>query len=356
MNNKILTIIVPTYNMERYLDKCLMSLVVTESDLFQKLEILVIIDGATDCSSQIAHSYQDRFPDVFVTIDKENGNYGSCINKGLEIATGKYVKVLDADDSFDTSNFEDYLRFLNSVEVDMVITPYTIVDETGKEKSRETYDLPVNTLLTWEQLTPAFKKKSLQMHAVTYKRQNLIDIHYRQTEGISYTDQEWIFTPLTAVNTAIAYPITIYKYLVGRQGQTINSEVFKRSLSHNELCCRRIVKDYKSFDSFESAKQEFIDYKFQTTISSMYRWILLCYPDSDMSQLVAFDDFIRENDSSYIDVLDEQKIKHTQYKYIKHWHRNGRKRSNIDRLCFLYSLGVDKIQAGLRRINKRGEV
>ena len=320
--------------------------------LFQRLEVLVIIDGATDQSSAIAHSYQARYPEVFIVVDKTNGNYGSCINMGLDLATGKYIKVLDADDSFDISNFEDYLRFLNSVEVDMVITPYTIVDESGKEKGRETYDLPVNTLLTWEQLTPAFKKKSLQMHAVTYKRQNLIDIHYRQTEGISYTDQEWIFTPLTAVNTAIAYPNTIYKYLVGRQGQTINSEVFKRSLSHNELCCRRIVKDYKSFDSFESAKQEFIDYKFQTTISSMYRWILLCYPDSDMSQLVAFDDFIRENDSSYIDVLDEQKIKHTQYKYIKHWHSNGRKRSNIDRLCFLYSLGVDKIQAGLRRINE----
>ena len=354
--SKLLSIIIPTYNMERYLEKCLSSLIICDSSLLQQLEVLVIIDGATDRSSEIAHCYQDQYPDVFITIDKENGNYGSCINTGLQIATGKYVKVLDADDSFDTNNFEDYIRFLSDLDVDMIISPYVIVDENGGQKSREIYDLPVSTILTWHQLTPAFKKKSLQMHAVTYKMQNIKDIGYRQTEGISYTDQEWIFTPLVAVNTAIAYHKPVYKYLIGRAGQTINSEVFKRSLSHNELCCRRIVKDYKSFDSFESAKQEFIDYKFQKTISSMYRWILLCYPDSDMSQLVAFDDFIREIDSSYIDVLDEQKIKHTQYKYIKHWHSNGRKRSSIDRLCFLYSLGVDKIQAGLRRINKRGEV
>lgn len=336
--------------MEKYLGKCLSSLVVKDVVWMQMLEVLVIIDGATDQSSAIAHSFQEHYPDVFVVIDKENGNYGSCINRGLEIATGKYVKVLDADDSFDTANFEDYLRYLENVDVDMVITPYTIVDETGNERSIETYDLSDNIPLSWQQLTPSFKKKSLQMHAVTYKRQNLVDINYHQTEGISYTDQEWIFTPLITVNTAVAYPKPIYKYLIGRDGQTINPEVFKRSLTHNELCCRRIVVDYKSFSSFEPAKQEFIDYKFQTTISSMYRWILLCYPDADMGQLVAFDNFVREIDPSYIRLLDEQTIKHTHYKFIKHWHNNGKKRCIIDRIFFLYSIGIDKIQNGIRRL------
>ena len=63
--------------MEKYLDKCLTSLIIADTVLFEQLEVLVIIDGATDQSSTIAHSYQERFPDVFVVIDKENGNYGS---------------------------------------------------------------------------------------------------------------------------------------------------------------------------------------------------------------------------------------------------------------------------------------
>lgn len=341
--SKILSVIVPTYNMERYLDKCLTSLITNDEELFHQLEVLVIIDGATDQSSAIAHSYQARYPEVFVVVDKENGNYGSCINKGLEIATGKYVKVLDADDNFDIANFEDYLRYLNDIDVDMVITPYTIVDETGKAKGRVVYDLPVNTLLTWEQLTPAFKMKSLQMHAVTYKRYNIIEIHYQQTEGISYTDQEWIFTPLITVNTAIAYPNTIYKYLFGREGQTTDAEVFKRNISHNEQCCRRIVKDYKSFGTFESYKQEYFDFKFLVTMQAMYNWYLVIYPDLDIKRLAEFDDFIQSVDPSYIELLDKQVLPYTHFHYIQQWRKNREDRIKIPALYHLYSFFMNRI-------------
>ena len=209
--SKILSVIVPTYNMERYLDKCLGSLIINNEMLFQRLEVLVIIDGATDQSSAIAHSYQARYPEVFIVVDKTNGNYGSCINMGLDLATGKYIKVLDADDSFDTKSLEGYLKFLQSVDEDMIISPFVTVDEHGRELQRVSYDLPAEQSLTWKQLTPVFKKRSLQMHAVTYKTQNIRAINYRQTEGISYTDQEWIFTPLTTVNSAITYPHVLYK-------------------------------------------------------------------------------------------------------------------------------------------------
>ena len=339
--NKILTIIIPTYNMENYLHKCLDSLIVSEENM-QRLEVLVVNDGSKDASSQIAHEYEAKYPQTFRVIDKENGNYGSCVNRGLKDAIGKYVKVLDADDSFDTSHFEDYISFLSHVDVDMVITPFIVVDEDGRERRRETYDLPLNSIMTWQNLTPALKKKSLQMHAVTYKLQNLRDIHYRQTEGISYTDQEWIFTPLTAVNIAIAYPNVIYKYLVGRAGQTISADVLKRNISHNEQCARRIINDYKSFGSFEPHKQEYIDYKFMVTLSAIYFWYLLRYPDLDLRQLVQFDAFVRSVDESYMDLLDAQTIRHTQYRYIEHWHKNRAKRNRISGVCYLYSRIIDR--------------
>lgn len=343
MDDKILTIIVPTYNMELYLGKCLASLVVDDEELKKMLEVLVIIDGATDRSSTIAHTYQSRYPEMFVVIDKENGNYGSCINVGIQRATGKYVKVLDADDSFDTPHFEDYLRFLTSMDVDLIITPYTVVDESGKECRREVYDLPVNTLLSWQQLTAAFKTKSLQMHAVTYKLKNILEIRYRQTEGISYTDQEWIFTPMTTVRTAIAYSYSVYKYLVGRAGQTINPETFRRNISQNEQCCRRIVRDYMTFNTFEPAKQEFVDYKLTMTMKSMYNWYLLDYPDLDINGLVEFDDFLNSVDASFAEMLDAQVIKHTHYPYIKRWHEDRTGRRRLAKLLYMYSRGVDKV-------------
>ena len=84
---KILTVVIPTYNMEKYLDRCLTSLIVTNNDLLERLEVLVVIDGAKDRSSEIAHSYQIRYPQTFIVIDKENGNYGSCVNRGVAEAT-----------------------------------------------------------------------------------------------------------------------------------------------------------------------------------------------------------------------------------------------------------------------------
>ena len=116
--DKVLSIIVPTYNMERYLDKCLSSLCVTDHNLLNTLEVLVINDGSKDASSKIGHRYHDEYPYVFRVIDKENGNYGSCINRGLKEATGKYIKVLDADDYFDSSVLGQYLDFLFEQEVD----------------------------------------------------------------------------------------------------------------------------------------------------------------------------------------------------------------------------------------------
>lgn len=79
---KILTII------EKYLDKCLTSLIIDDKELMRQLEVLVINDGSKNRSSEIAHKYESNYPDTFRVIDKENGNYGSCINRGLQEATG----------------------------------------------------------------------------------------------------------------------------------------------------------------------------------------------------------------------------------------------------------------------------
>ena len=106
---KLLTIVIPTYNMEAYLNRCLDSLLVSDEQM-QLLEVLVINDGSKDNSSAIAHEYEAKYPNTFRVIDKENGNYGSCVNRGLKEASGKYIKVLDADDWFDTTEFEKYLK------------------------------------------------------------------------------------------------------------------------------------------------------------------------------------------------------------------------------------------------------
>ena len=125
---KLLTIVIPTYNMQDYLARCLDSLIIKDDDLMSKLEVLVVNDGSKDNSSAIAHEYEAKYPNTFRVIDKENGNYGSCVNRGLKEAAGKYIKVLDADDWFDNSNFEKYLSVLSSIDADLILTDFSIVN------------------------------------------------------------------------------------------------------------------------------------------------------------------------------------------------------------------------------------
>ena len=95
---KIISIIVPTYNMEKYLKNGLDSLIISERK--ERVEVIVVNDGSKDRSLEIAAEYVEKYPSVFRLIDKPNGNYGSCINAALKIASGKYIKIMDADDHF----------------------------------------------------------------------------------------------------------------------------------------------------------------------------------------------------------------------------------------------------------------
>ena len=227
--NKCLSIIIPTYNMEKYLRKCLDSLCLS-SDNFGQLEVLVVNDGSKDSSSDIAHEYEAKYADVFRVIDKENGNYGSCVNRGLQEATGKYIKVLDADDSFDKSSLSVFIDYLDSHDADLFITDFQMVSEDDAVINKHIHQFPADEKLSWNEYYNSDEFKYLQMHAVTYKRQNLLDIKYHQTEGISYTDAQWVFLPMSTVQSFYYCPVTLYHYLIGREGQTMDARVYLKNI------------------------------------------------------------------------------------------------------------------------------
>ncbi len=225
--NKVLSIIIPTYNMEALLSQCLDSLLVKEGK--EKLDVLVVNDGSKDRSSEIAHRYADKYPETFRVIDKENGNYGSCINAALPLIQGKYVKILDADDSYETKNLEEFLFFLESSHVDLVLSDYIDIDPEGRTLKRHEYKLPTKKTITFSDID---YHTFMAMHSVTYNVKVFENLNYHQTEGISFTDMEWVMIPMTNVHTATYYPIIIYRYLVGRDGQTIGDDVRLKRISH----------------------------------------------------------------------------------------------------------------------------
>ena len=90
--NKILSLIIPTYNMAELLPRCLDSIIA--SGVNESIEAIVVNDGSKDNSLEIAKKYEEQHPECITVIDKPNGNYGSTINAALPVAKGKYVKIL----------------------------------------------------------------------------------------------------------------------------------------------------------------------------------------------------------------------------------------------------------------------
>ena len=105
---KILTISIAAYNVEKYIDRTLSSL--NDPRFLDDIEVLIIDDGSSDNTKQIALEYEASAPDTFHYISKENGGHGSTINCGIRFATGKYFRVIDGDDWVDTNSFALYVR------------------------------------------------------------------------------------------------------------------------------------------------------------------------------------------------------------------------------------------------------
>ena len=125
--SKILTVTIPSYNTEKYIDECLPYLI--DERIISDIEILIVSDGSIDNTVSVAQKWADKYPDSIRVIDKENGGHGSTINRGILEATGKYFKVVDGDDWVVTENFVKLIEFLKGVDVDLINNPYFEHDE-----------------------------------------------------------------------------------------------------------------------------------------------------------------------------------------------------------------------------------
>lgn len=233
IDGKLLSVIIPTYNMERYLGACLASLALVDEAQMNLLDILIINDGSTDRSSEIAHDFARRHPLSVRVVDKANGNYGSCVNAALPLVRGKYIRILDADDSYYTDNLPDYLRMLNSSDADVVMTDFDYVDTEGKV-TKSLAPLPssfANRTFPIREIPP---KAYIMMHHVAFRSSLFDGLGYHQTEGISYTDWEWVFHPMSRVKRVSYYKKPIYRYLVGREGQTVDPAVTVKKTGDEE--------------------------------------------------------------------------------------------------------------------------
>lgn len=344
--DKILTIIIPTYNMEKYLQHCLDSLIV---EGMESVEVLIINDGSKDASSEIGHEYQNKYPETFRVIDKENGNYGSCINRGLKEARGQYIRVLDADDSYEKDGLEELIKTLKFIDVDLVITDFQVVDENDKVTRRRIFssncpDAPKRQIFDFPSFISNIPSNFLgAMHGYTYRTQMLRDMGYRQTEGISYTDQEWATIPVSRVKTCYYLPVYIYRYLVGREGQTMQT-LSEKSINQSMVVLFNLIDFYENGTYDHATLDKYYKSYIAMDIESDYFQGLVqgIFP---IDKIVYLDNKLKEHPDlySYSNTLDRYGID-----YIRQWRENNRSLSPLIKIMLSFAQWLHDVKYNLK--------
>lgn len=315
---KQISIIIPTYNMEKYIGRCLDSLLIPEID---QVEVLVVNDGSKDRSSEIAHSYAERYPDSIRVIDKANGNYGSCINAALPLCTGRYVKVLDADDTFDTQAFSRFVCSLTNIDSDVVITDMIVVDENNNESAKSNHSskkCDFATNYTFDDIYNSGLLRGITMHSVAYNIRYFNTLTYHQTEHISFTDTEWVGIPIALATTFRILNIgNLYRYLVGRIGQTVDPNRFSSQINDYFLLIENKANTFQQHH-LEKLRYEYFNIRTMAIIRLLYLKIIDSKNKELLLQLYKFDSNLIENHPELIQSTNNIiYYPHVNYKFIE---------------------------------------
>lgn len=252
--SKVLTVVIPTYNIEKYIENCLDSFVIPE--ILEDLEVLVVNDGSKDRSPMLARAYEKRYPGTFRVIDKENGGHGSTINRGLAEAAGKYFKVVDGDDWVEREPFIRLMECLKRSGSDVVLSNYYWVhDRTGKKRAEFPEPFPGVIYDREYRFLEISDKVFMKMHAVTMRTDMIRGRIPPIDEHCFYVDMEYVLFPVPLIRTVTCIDAFVYMYRVGLPGQSMNV----KSMQKNEVNYDRVLKRLLAFYE-EQEKQQIPGY------------------------------------------------------------------------------------------------
>ena len=244
---KLLSIAIPCYNSEKYMRKCIDSLLIGGEDV----EILIIDDGSTkDRTAEIADEYEAQFPTIVRAIHKENGGHGSAVNTGIANATGLYFKVVDSDDWVKQDAYFKILDTLRELAgggqaLDMLISNYVYEKEGERRKKVIQYRhiLPVEKMFTWADCHHFIKGHYILMHSVIFRTKLLQECGLKLPEHTFYVDNLYVFEPLPYVKNMYYLDVNFYRYFIGRSDQSVNEKVMTGRIDQ-QIKVNQIMTDY----------------------------------------------------------------------------------------------------------------
>ncbi len=241
---KLLTFAIPCYNSAEYMDKAIRSILPGGEDV----EILIVDDGSTDRTAEIADAYEKEYPGICRAIHKENGGHGSAINAGISEARGIYFKVVDSDDWVSGRAYAKILQTLKRLVSegtmpDMLVANYVYEKQGEGRKVMRCSFLPENRIINWQDMGPLLPWQYILMHSLIYRTEMLRASGFKLLEHTFYVDNIFAFEPLPDVKTLYYLNVNFYRYFIGRADQSVNEKVMLTRYDQQLRVNKRMV-DY----------------------------------------------------------------------------------------------------------------
>lgn len=307
---KVLTIVVPSYNTEKYVDECLPTML--DDRINEKLEILMVNDGSKDNTLDKLREYEVKVPGTIKVIDKENGGHGSTINKGIEHATGKYIRIIDGDDWVNTEELVRFVQGLENTDVDLVLSPYE--EHIFPEKTKRTveFNLEVNKEYSYDEMILKNNYQIPMMHGTTFKVEVLRKYNLKISENSFYVDLQFIVFPMEYVQTVTYINTFVYCYRLGTQDQSVNINSYFRNRDMHRNVVISVIEAYNRIEKTLGTVSRVEALK-QRIFYEVIKDVNLCLLNEDLDSLIkefnTFKENVRRVNNHFWDNNDNIKIK-----------------------------------------------
>lgn len=240
-----LSVIVPGYNVEEYIAKCIETIVENE---VPNMEVILINDGSKDNTLKIMKKYQKKYPKLLKVIDQENQGLSMARNVGIEASTGEYITFIDSDDSIEPNMYKTMLEKAESGKFDIVACGVNVVypDKTIRVPAGFDHDIKDK-----DEIKSIMNNWYTVVWNKIYKRSILKDIRFKK--GVWYEDVEFLYRLLPNIKS-IGLVNGYYNNYMQRPGSityTYNSKLYHLIENFDG-----IIDFYKEKNLFKSYKEE----------------------------------------------------------------------------------------------------
>jgi glycosyltransferase involved in cell wall biosynthesis len=250
---KALSVIVPCYNSQDYIRRCVDSILLPGNIPDGGVEILIVNDGSTDQTGVIAEEYQKRHPGVVRVIHQANGGHGAAVSTGITHSAGAFIKVVDSDDWVDAASYAKVLEtlsiFIDTCAADTPDTPDMVIcnfvyEKQSKERKtamRYANVFPQERVFGWNETGHFRKGQYLLMHSIIYRAAILRESGMELPRHTFYVDNLYAYIPLKSVKKMFYLDVDFYHYYIGREGQSVQEEEMIRMIDQQLLVNRMMI-------------------------------------------------------------------------------------------------------------------